>query len=46
VEEKYRIPALPSELGAKEQIERFNDGITKLNDLLYGCQDYAVIGYR
>ena len=46
VEEKYRIPALPSELGAKEQVERFNEGITKLNDLLYGCQDYAVIGYR
>jgi O-antigen chain-terminating methyltransferase len=46
VEEEQRIPLLPPELVVNEQVRGFNHAIEKLNELLYGYQDYAVIGYR
>lgn len=46
VDEHYRIPLLPPALASDEQLQRFNQSIEKLNELLYGYQDYAVIAYR
>ncbi len=44
VVEKH-IPALNAG-GNPEEIERFNVAIRQLNDLIYGCQDYAAVGWR
>ncbi len=43
VEPSTRIPPLP---GPGPDVERFNQGIERLNSLLFGFQDYAVIGQK
>jgi SAM-dependent methyltransferase len=43
--EGLHIPALNIG-GNAEEMERFNAAIRQLNDLIYGCQDYAAIGWR
>ena len=43
VEPSMKIPLLPAS-GA--EVERFNQGIERLNSLLFGFQDYAVIGRK
>jgi O-antigen chain-terminating methyltransferase len=46
VEPSMRIPPL-SGIAAEAQVtEEFNRGIERLNELLYGFQDYAVIGRK
>ena len=41
-----RIPPL-SDVAANPQVtEAFNRGIERLNELLYGFQDYAVVGTK
>ena len=37
---KLTLPQAASDLG------RFNKGLEQMNALLFGCQDYAVVGYR
>ena len=46
VEACMRIPPLPGVTTDARGVEAFNKGIERLNDLLYGCQDYAVIGQK
>jgi SAM-dependent methyltransferase len=46
VEACTRIPPLPEVAADAKRVEEFNRGIERLNDLLYGCQDYAVIGKK
>ncbi len=41
VEEEWKIPPLDGPGAA-----RFNASIERLNNLLYGCQDFAVIAYK
>jgi O-antigen chain-terminating methyltransferase len=46
VESSMRIPPL-SDMAANAQVTaEFNQGIERLNELLYGFQDYAVIGKK
>ncbi len=46
VEACMRIPPLPVGAGDTKGGEEFNKGIERLNDLLYGFQNYAVIGRK
>jgi 2-polyprenyl-3-methyl-5-hydroxy-6-metoxy-1,4-benzoquinol methylase len=46
VESYMRIPTLPMADNAPQGAEEFNHGIERLNNLLYGFQDYAVIGRK
>jgi O-antigen chain-terminating methyltransferase len=46
VESSMRTPFLSDAGGRGTTLEEFNRGIERLNDLLYGFQDYAVIGKR
>jgi 2-polyprenyl-3-methyl-5-hydroxy-6-metoxy-1,4-benzoquinol methylase len=46
VEACMRIPPLSGVTADAQGVEEFNKGIERLNDLLYGCQDYAVIGKK
>jgi 2-polyprenyl-3-methyl-5-hydroxy-6-metoxy-1,4-benzoquinol methylase len=46
VEACMRIPPLPERGPDAKGAEAFNKGIERLNDLLYGFQDYAVIGRK
>jgi SAM-dependent methyltransferase len=46
VESHLRIPSLPVVGADAKVVEEFNKGIERLNDLLYGFQDYAVIGRK
>jgi SAM-dependent methyltransferase len=46
VEPSMRIPPLSDVAANAKTIEEFNRGIERLNDLLYGFQDYAVIGRK
>lgn len=42
---EVRIPCLKG-TDIAENLEEFNQGIIRLNDLLFGFQDYAIIGQR
>lgn len=44
VEASMRIPPMPD--STPEAVREFNRGIERVNNLLYGFQDYAVIGKR
>jgi hypothetical protein len=46
VEPSMRIPSLSGPAAGAQGTEEFNRGIERLNELLYGFQDYAVIGRR
>jgi hypothetical protein len=46
VEPSMRIPPLPGAADEAQATEEFNRGIERLNELLYGFQDYAVIGRK
>ena len=46
VEALMRIPPLPGSDADGGTMQEFNRGVERLNDLLYGCQDYAVIGRK
>ena len=46
VQPSVRIPALPAASFPSGTVEEFNRGLERLNELLYGCQDYAVIGEK
>jgi 2-polyprenyl-3-methyl-5-hydroxy-6-metoxy-1,4-benzoquinol methylase len=46
VEACMRIPPLPVVAADAEGVADFNKAIERLNDLLYGFQDYAVIGRK
>jgi O-antigen chain-terminating methyltransferase len=46
VEPSRRIPPLADVVADARTAEEFNRGIERLNDLLYGFQDYAVIGRK
>jgi SAM-dependent methyltransferase len=46
VEASIRIPPLSGVAGDAKASEEFNRGIERLNELLYGFQDYAVIGRK
>jgi O-antigen chain-terminating methyltransferase len=46
VEPSMRIPPLPVATANGNMVEEFNQGLERLNDLLYGFQDYAVIGRK
>jgi 2-polyprenyl-3-methyl-5-hydroxy-6-metoxy-1,4-benzoquinol methylase len=46
VEASMRIPSLSGVSGDAKVAEEFNRGIERLNDLLYGFQDYAVVGRK
>jgi 2-polyprenyl-3-methyl-5-hydroxy-6-metoxy-1,4-benzoquinol methylase len=46
VEAGMRIPLLSGVSGDAKVAEEFNRGIERLNDLLYGFQDYAVVGRK
>jgi len=46
VEAVMRIPPLAGAGADGLTLEEFNKGIERLNELLYGCQDYAVIGRK
>jgi SAM-dependent methyltransferase len=46
VEHSMRIPPLPPSALPEEALDEFNRGVERLNDLLYGFQDYAVIGEK
>ena len=46
VEPSMRIPPLSGLAADAQATEEFNRGIERLNDLLYGFQDYAVIGRK
>ena len=45
VEEKHKLPAIICEDNYKN-FESFNSAVSRLNDLIYGCRDYAVIAKR
>ena len=44
-ETALQVPRLTLE-GNVPGLEQFNAGITRVNDLLYGFQDFAVIGWK
>ncbi len=44
--EGLQVPALQLEGNGSSTLEEFNAGIARLNELLYGFQDYAVIGWK
>lgn len=44
VDENLRIPKLEFKSG--EDIDEFNNSIEKLNDIIYGYRDYAIIGRK
>jgi O-antigen chain-terminating methyltransferase len=46
VEPSMRIPPLSGIAADAQVTEEFNQGIERLNELLYGFQDYAVIGRK
>jgi O-antigen chain-terminating methyltransferase len=46
VDEAVRFPDLPDTVAGAEFAARFNRAVDHANALLYGCQDYAVIGRR
>jgi SAM-dependent methyltransferase len=46
VEPTARVPALPAASFPPGSIDEFNRGLERMNELLYGCQDYAVIGEK
>jgi len=46
IEPSMRILSLPVIAANTKVVEEFNKGIERLNDLLYGFQDYAVIGRK
>jgi O-antigen chain-terminating methyltransferase len=46
VEPSMRIPPLSGVAAELNTVEEFNRGIERLNELLYGFQDYAVIGTK
>jgi hypothetical protein len=46
VEPSMRVPPLSHAAADEKMAEEFNRGIERLNDLLYGFQDYAVIGRK
>jgi O-antigen chain-terminating methyltransferase len=46
VEPSMRIPPLSGIAADAQVTEEFNHGIERLNDLLYGFQDYAIIGRK
>jgi SAM-dependent methyltransferase len=46
VEPSMRIPPLSGLAADAQATEEFNRGIDRLNELLYGFQDYAVIGRK
>ena len=41
-----RIPPLSGAADEAQATEEFNRGIERLNELLYGFQDYAIIGRK
>jgi hypothetical protein len=41
-----RIPRLPGSGAEAMRAAEFNRGIERLNELLYGFQDYAIIGRK
>jgi O-antigen chain-terminating methyltransferase len=43
---EYRIPPLQLGNVAATNLADFNTGIAHLNELVYGCQDYAAIGWH
>jgi O-antigen chain-terminating methyltransferase len=43
--EALRIPALPP-YGDPDAVERFNTAVARLNDLMYGFLDYAVVARK
>jgi SAM-dependent methyltransferase len=46
VDPSVRIPALPAASFPSGAVDEFNRGVERLNELLYGPQDYAVIGEK
>jgi O-antigen chain-terminating methyltransferase len=46
VEASMRIPRLPGSGAEAMRAAEFNRGIERLNELLYGFQDYAIIGRK
>ncbi len=46
VDADVRLPPLPANGADAEAIERFNRAVARLNDLLYGYRDYAVIARK
>jgi O-antigen chain-terminating methyltransferase len=46
VERSARVPPFPADAHPEAALAEFNRGIERLNDLLYGYQDYAVIGAK
>ena len=46
VESSMRIPPLSGVVANAQATTEFNQGIERLNELLYGFQDYAVIGKK
>jgi O-antigen chain-terminating methyltransferase len=46
VEPSMRIPPLSDVAANAKTVEEFNRGIERLNDLLYGFQEYAAIGRK
>ena len=46
VESSTRMPSLPGIAADAQLTEDFNRGLERLNQLLYGFQDYAVIGRK
>ena len=46
VDDTSRLPSLPDIGPPGEAMEAFRRGVERLNDLLYGYQDYAVIGKK
>jgi O-antigen chain-terminating methyltransferase len=46
VDDTRRLPSLPDIGLPGETMETFRRGVERLNDLLYGYQDYAVIGKK
>jgi SAM-dependent methyltransferase len=46
VEPSMRVPPISGTAVGAQELEEFNQGIERLNELLYGFQDYAVIGKK
>jgi SAM-dependent methyltransferase len=46
VEPSMRIPPIAGTAAGAQETEAFNQGIERLNELLYGFQDFAVIGKK
>ena len=46
VDPSVRIPVLPAASFPSGAVDEFNRGVERLNELLYGPQDYAVIGEK